>query len=378
MKIVVTGSHFTPAQAVIEKLLKLPDMEIVYIGRKYARDDDKVLSAESKILPKLGIKFIPIIAGKFNRFFSIQTIISFLKTPVGFVQSFYYVVKEQPDLILSFGGFTGMPVVVCGWFLSVPSIIHEQGLKMGLSNSVSSLFADKLAVSFENFKPPFFAEDKVIVTGNPVRSEILDENISPDPEIKNFIEKAKNKPLILITAGNQGSHKINLMVEDKLPELTEDFALIHQTGESKYDDFSNLKKNISENYLVKKWIDGRDLSYILESVDLVVCRGGINTLTELALKSTPALIVPIPVGSEQRNNALYFSKLGMGEVLEDKKLTPDLFFEKIKQMLKRKAALKNSAKNPKSAIILGAADKLVQEILLFKNSQDTYNLDLKG
>lgn len=374
MKIVVTGSHFTPAQAVIEKLQQVEDIEIIYFGRKYARDDDKALSAESKVLPKLGIKFIPIIAGKFNRFFSLQSLVSLFKTPIGFIQSFYYLLKEQPDLILSFGGFTGMPVVVCGWFLSVPSIIHEQGLKMGLSNSISSLFAYKVAVSFEDFKSPFFTRDKIIVTGNPVRSEMLDENISPDIEIKNFIDKAKNKPLILITAGNQGSHKINLMAEDKLSELTKEYALIHQTGESKYDDFSNLKKNASENYLVKKWIAGRDLSYILENADLVVCRGGINTLTELALKSTPALIIPIPVGSEQKENADYFSKLSLGEVLEDKTLTPDLFLGKIKQMLKRKAALKNSARNAKDAVIPGAAEKLVQEVLLFKNTQENLSI----
>src|SRR3990167_5293302 len=99
MKVLITGSHFTPAQAVIEKLLEIPDLEIVYLGRKYARDDDKALSVESKILPELGVKFIPISAGKLNRFFSFGTIISLLKTPIGFIQSFYYLIKEKPDLI---------------------------------------------------------------------------------------------------------------------------------------------------------------------------------------------------------------------------------------------------------------------------------------
>jgi UDP-N-acetylglucosamine--N-acetylmuramyl-(pentapeptide) pyrophosphoryl-undecaprenol N-acetylglucosamine transferase len=166
MKVLITGSHFTPAQAVIEKLLEVPDLEIVYLGRRFARDDDKAASVESRILPKLGVRFIPITAGKLNRFFSFGTIISFLKTPVGFIQSFYYLLKEQPDLIVSFGGFTGMPVVVCGWLLSIPSLIHEQSLKMGLSNWISSFFADRVATSFKETKlPGLLNAEKIVVTG---------------------------------------------------------------------------------------------------------------------------------------------------------------------------------------------------------------------
>ena len=323
MKILITGSHFTPAQAVIEKLLEIPDLEIVYLGRKYARDDDKAASVESQILPKLGVKFIPIIAGKLNRFFSIYTIISFLKTPVGFFQSFYYLIKEKPDLIVSFGGFTGMPVVVCGWFLSIPSLIHEQSLKMGLSNLISGFFASKIALSFEETKVlSYLNSGKITVTGNPIRKEFLNPE-KPSKEIKSFIESAKkrDRDLVLITAGNQGSHFINLTVEDKLLELTKIASVIHQTGDSKFDDYSNLEKHQSENYLISKWIKGEDMSFILDHADLVISRAGMNTLLELAIKSVPALMIPIPVGREQKQNAFFFKKLGLGEVLNEKEIT---------------------------------------------------------
>lgn len=379
MKILVTGSHFTPAQAVIEKLLEVPDLEIVYLGRKYARDDDKAASVESKILPDLGVKFIPLIAGRLNRFFSFYSLIALLKTPIGFIQSFYYLLKEKPDLIVSFGGFTGMPVVICGWFLSVPSLIHEQSLKMGLSNLISSIFANKIAVSFKNMNLPGFINDKkVIVIGNPIRKEILTPQ-KPSKEIKTFLESAnrRKKPLILITAGNQGSHFINLIVEDKLLELTKFASLIHQTGDSKYDDYSNLEKHQSENYLVDKWIDGGDLSYILDSTDLVISRGGMNTLIELALKSAPSLMIPLPVGSEQKNNVAYFRKLGLGESLDEKKITPEIFIEKIKEMLSQKVYWKKSASQSKTAVILDAEKKLVQEILLMLNNQENYHLLFK-
>ena len=378
MKILITGSHFTPAQAVIEKLLEIPDIKIVYLGRKYARDNDKALSSESKILPGLGIKFIPITAGKLNRFFSLQTIISLLKTPLGFLQSFYYLMKEQPDLIVSFGGFTGLPVVVCGWFLSIPALVHEQGLKMGLANLISSFFAEKIAVSFSDFKIPVFLNaDKFIVTGNPIRKEFMILQAHPGKQIEDFTKTKTVKPLILITAGSQGSHRINLLVEDKLTELTNLARIVHQTGDSKFDDFTNLKKNESDSYLVTKWISPADLSYLLERSDLAVTRAGMNTLMELALKSVPALIIPIPVGNEQKNSAKYFSIHGLGKALEEKNLSPEKFLAEIREMLNKKKSLKKSAISFKEEIILDGDNRLVQEILLVLHRLQNPGLSFK-
>lgn len=378
MKVLITGSHFTPAKAVIEKLLEIPNTEIVYLGRKLARDDDNALSVESKILPGLGVKFIPITAGKLNRFLSLGTVISFLKTPVGFIQSFYHILKVQPDLIVSFGGFTGLPVVVSGWCLSIPSLVHEQGLKMGLSNLISGFFANKIAVSFEDFKKPkLLNPEKFIVTGNPVRKEFLQPQVANSKDIGDFVKSKSAKPLILVTAGNQGSHKINLLVEDTLEQLTEFAQLIHQTGDSKYDDFSNLKKHESNSYLVKKWIDSPDLSFSSDKADLVISRAGINTLIELALKSTPALMVPISIGTEQKNNAKYFANIGLGETIEEEKLTPKIFLDKIKEMLSKKEKLKKSAETVKKNIILHGEQRLVQEILIIENGLRNPGLNFK-
>lgn len=372
MKIVITGSHFTPAQSVIEKLLENPDIEIVYFGRKYARDNDKAPSVESKILPELGIKFIPITAGRLNRFFSFYTLVSFLKTPIGFIQSFYHLLKEKPDLIVSLGGFTGMPVVINGWLLSVPSLIHEQSLKMGLSNFISGIFADKVAVSFDNFKKPAFINpEKFIVTGNPIRKEFMNPQKAPSKKVKDFVTSAhkRKKPVILVTAGNQGSHFMNLLVEDKMEHITKQAAIIHQTGDSKYDDYANLEKHQTENYLVHKWIDAEDISYIMDNADLIISRAGINTLLEISLKSVPTLMIPIPVGSEQKENARFFARNGLGEMLEEKKLTPDIFMEKVNYALSNKTPLKKAASKSKNLVILDADKRLLQEILIMLNTR---------
>lgn len=379
MKVLVTGSHFSPAQAFIEKLAEIEEVEIIYLGRKFTREGDSSKSAESQIFPRLGVKFIPITAGKLNRFISIESIISILKIPTGFIQAFYYLLKEQPDLIISFGGYTGLPVVICGYLLSIQSIIHEQGLKMGLANYISAFFADKVAVSFKNFKVPvFLSTDKFIITGNPVRKEFLVPGNSPGDEIKNFVGSIKGgTPLLLVTAGNQGSHKINLLVEDKLTELTKNVSVIHQTGDSKFDDFGNLKKFESKNYLVKKWIDAVDLNFVMERTNLAVCRAGINTLIELSLKSVPTLIIPISIGNEQKNNAKFFSGLGLGESSDEINLTPETFIKKIISMLRNRKKLKVSARNAKNKIILGAEKRLVQEVLLMDNLRKNPGLNFR-
>jgi len=128
MKILVTGAHFTPAVAVIEEFKKRPNIEIVYIGRNTTREGDTSPSIESQVLPDLGIKFIPIITGRLQKDFTLFTIPSLLKIPIGFMQALFFILGEKPDVILSFGGYVAVPLVFIGWLFSIPIIVHEQTL----------------------------------------------------------------------------------------------------------------------------------------------------------------------------------------------------------------------------------------------------------
>jgi UDP-N-acetylglucosamine--N-acetylmuramyl-(pentapeptide) pyrophosphoryl-undecaprenol N-acetylglucosamine transferase len=148
MKILLTGTHFTPAQALIEQLQALPEIEMVYIGRRSTREGDKTESIESQVLPKMGVRFLPLISGRLSRNFSIWTLISLLKLPFGFIQSFWFVMKESPDVIVSFGGYLAVPVIFWGWWFSIPIVIHEQTLRLGLANRLSLPMASKIALAF--------------------------------------------------------------------------------------------------------------------------------------------------------------------------------------------------------------------------------------
>ncbi|MBU0999920.1 UDP-N-acetylglucosamine--N-acetylmuramyl-(pentapeptide) pyrophosphoryl-undecaprenol N-acetylglucosamine transferase [Patescibacteria group bacterium] len=367
MKILVTGTHFTPAIATIEELRKTSGVDVVYVGRKTTQEGDKTASVESQILPAKGIKFIPIIAGRLQRVLTLYTIPSLFKIPIGFIQAFYIVLSEKPDVILSFGGYVAVPVVFLGWLLSVPIVIHEQTLVSGLANKISALFADKICLSFvSKFS---LKKENTILTGNPIRKEILQPENKPDLIYERIFKTAKQKnlPVLLVTGGNQGSHILNTAVEKALDELTKIALIIHVTGDNKFNDFGRLKNKQNDHYLVKKWI-GDGWGAMLSKIDLVISRAGINTLTELAFLGKPALVIPIPYlyQDEQNKNAEYFKGLGLAGILPQSKLSAESLFKEIESALRNLPLLTKAALGAKSVVITSAAKRIALETILLK------------
>lgn len=371
MKILVTGTHFTPAVAVIEELKKIEETEIVYVGRKTTMEGDNTRSTESKVLPSLRVKFIPMIAGRLQRALTLYTISSLLKIPIGFIQALYIVLSEKPDVILSFGGYVAVPIVFWGWLWSVPIIIHEQTLISGLANKISALFADQICLSFApNFS---IQKENIILTGNPIRKEVLQPQNKLASGYERIFKVAQRQklPVLLITGGNQGSHILNLAVEGILNKLTKVVSVIHVTGDNKFHDFERLEKLQNDHYLTKKWISD-EWGAVLSKIDLVISRAGINTLTELASLGKPALVIPIPYlyQDEQNKNAKYFEKLGLVRILPQSKLSAEALFINIRIMLSDLNQLIEKAKKAKKIIVPDAAKRLALEtILLAKNPE---------
>lgn len=370
MKIVIAGTHFTPAQATIEELTKNPDHKVVYLGRGTTLEGDSTPSLESIVLPKIGIKFIPITAGRLQRSFTMYTIPSLLKIPVGFLQAFYFLIKEKPDVVVSYGGYIGLPVVIAAWFLSIPIIVHQQTLVAGLATQISSIFASKIAVSF---KQSLKKSPKWVLTGNPIRKKLLEPDSKISTEIKNFIHQASGAklPIILITGGNQGSHFINQLFLKVLNDLLKVTFVIHQTGDSSFKDFDQLCEvrqtlKHQERYLLKKWINASDWCEILKEASLVITRGGVNTLSELAFFGTPSLIIPIPYlyQDEQNKNAKFFVELGLARVLPQSEVTAKKMLEIIQEMLDHLDNYKKNALKAREFIIVDAAKRLAQEVIL--------------
>lgn len=364
MKILITGGHLSPALSVIEKL---KGEDILYVGRKHALEGDKAFSLEYQTIKSLGIPFFSITTGRLQRKFTRYTIPSFLKFPLGFSQSFFILKRFKPDVVLGFGGYVSWPIIVMSSFLKIPVVIHEQTLEAGMTNKMAARFAVKICISFESSKR-FFPIKKVVLTGNPLRKEIIEEN--QKSKIINHESKGE-LPLLYVTGGSLGSHFINNLVKDTVVKLIKDFQIIHQTGDSnKYKDFDTLLKiknelgEDGENYTVRKFLTPAESAESLQKADLVVARAGINTVTELLFLGKPSLLIPLPFAqnNEQLKNARFLKAQGLGEILEQKKITAEVFLNTLEKMNKNINSYKENSSKSKALVDRDAALRIVEVV----------------
>jgi UDP-N-acetylglucosamine--N-acetylmuramyl-(pentapeptide) pyrophosphoryl-undecaprenol N-acetylglucosamine transferase len=197
--------------------------------------------------------------------------------------------------------------------MNIPSIIHEQNFIPGLANKLSAKFADKICVSFEDSKK-YFPSKKVVFTGNPVRSEILN------------ISKPLNYQLsvtVLIFGGSQGAHNININLINSLDNflpIKEKIKFIHITGENDFEIVKNAYKNNGFTAEVHKYLYNIETAY--KNATLVVCRAGATTIAELIALKMPAILIPYPYSTEdhQKANAKYLVDNGCAILIEEKEI----------------------------------------------------------
>lgn len=330
-RLVLTGGHAaTTAVAVVEEIRSQnKKWKLYWIGVKNAIEGKKVVTLESEVLPRLGVKFLSLTTGRLQRKFTLYTIPSFLKIPIGFVQSLYYLLKIKPRAVLSFGGFASFPVVFNAKLLGIPVIIHEQTAAAGRANLASSKFATKIALAREESKK-YFKNSEIVVTGNPVMKEI--QKVQP---IADKIEK----PVIYVTGGSRGSQSINDSVEAILKKLLSKYKVIHQTGGLDYLKFSEIRQKLPQalrdNYEVFIRVNPLEISKIYSQSTLIVSRSGANTTSEIMIIRRPAIMIPLPISymDEQTENAKVAKKWGISEIISQANLTPEKLLSTIEKTI---------------------------------------------
>lgn len=331
-------------------------------------EGEKALSAESKIVPGLGVKFIPVVSGRLQRRFTRHTISSIFRIPFSFLQSFGLLLKIKPDAILSFGGYVSVPIVISGWFLRIPVLTHEQTVVFGLSSRINSFFAKKIAVSFPQ-SLAFFPKNKAILTGNPIRKEIFEVN-------KSLIIQSSNLPIIYVTGGNQGAHAINMAVMEILPKLLEKYIVVHQCGDRDYEFLNQQSaalrlhsgqvndQQLMKNYFLTPYIGPGDIGWVLNKADLIISRSGANTVCELAALGKPSILIPIPwtYQDEQTKNAQMLKSAGIAEILPQDELSSQTLLSKINEMFKNLKDYQKHKEDAKKLVNLDASEKIAEEI----------------
>lgn len=329
--VIVSGGHVTPAISLINEIEKDKGWKIYYFGTRFSPANRKVNTFEFETLSKKGsICFVHIFAGKLDRVFRLKTILNFLKIPIGFFQALFQLLKIRPKVIISFGGYTSLPVVIMGWFLGIPSIAHEQTPILGLANRLGIPFVKKIAVSYPELMRKL-PKSKTVFTGNLVRPEIFNQEVSKNSIFFKFLAQNTEKPLIYITGGKSGAKIINRVIQRVKPRLEKEFLVIHQIGTDE-----SLEREIGENYISVRYLGADDIGPVLNGACLVVSRAGANITFDLLALGKPAILIPIPssAGDEQRKNASFLKDVGLAKIIEQDHLNERILFESIFNMAK--------------------------------------------
>jgi UDP-N-acetylglucosamine--N-acetylmuramyl-(pentapeptide) pyrophosphoryl-undecaprenol N-acetylglucosamine transferase len=354
MKVVVsgggTGGHIYPALALIREIQKETDnAEFLYIGTEKG--------LESKLVPRENIPFKSIHITGFKRKLSFENVKTILRFMKGVSRSKQILKEFQADVVIGTGGYVCGPVVYAASKLGIPTIIHEQNSVPGLTNKFLSRYVDRIAVCFSEAKS-FFPEEKVVMTGNPRASEVLNQD-----GIKGRISAGLNltDPVVLIVGGSRGARPINdavvqsLMVFGKRP-----YQVLYVTGEVHYE---KVKKEVElsgspKNVVVKPFV--HNMPQVLAGIDLTVARAGATTLAELTSLGIPSILIPSPyvTNNHQEKNARSLSDHGAAKLLLEKDLTRDTLLESIDQILLNESSLQEMKQEAKKLGIPDSAQRL--------------------
>lgn len=363
-----TGGHFFPLLFVaqeIKKILKekgFDNFQIFYLGGE---------PFKKELLEKENIKVILTPQVKLRRYFSLENFIDLLKFPFSFFISFYHLFRILPNIIFSKGGPGSLPVIIAGWLLRIPIIIHESDSIPGLTNKISSFFAKKIAVAFD-FAVDYFPKNKTFVVGQPIDIYSLNE-----PALISDYERFglnNQKKVVLVLGGSQGSVFLNDLIVSALPELLNFTQVVHQTGEKHYQNIylyargillEKNKEKINDYHPFPLFLN-RDLINLMKISDLIVARAGSGTIFEIAAIGKPSILIPIDektAGKHQILNALIYKKYGACQVIEEKNAKPHILVYEIKKVLSNSHLYESMSKAALSFAKLNASQKLSEEII---------------
>lgn len=366
MKILLAGGgtagHINPALAIAGTVKeKIKSSEILYVGAKGGM--------EETLVPQAGYRFKSITVSGFKRSFSPSAIahnIATAKRAVTSSMEAKKIIKEfKPDICVGTGGYVSGPVLRTAAKMGIPTIIHEQNAFPGITNKMLAKNAKVVMLANPDAKERMGGNYNFVVTGNPVRKEI----ITADKETARKQLKLDERPVILSFGGSLGARKINESVAGYISRSGKDkkYQIIHAYG--KYGKwFPDLVKekgcNIDEcdNLDIREFIN--DMPICLAAADLVVCRAGAMTLSELQVQGKPAILIPSPNVAEnhQFHNAMSFVNANAGSVIEEKDLTEEILIETVDKMVSDSDKLKEYSINAKKMAIVDSNERILSII----------------
>ena len=350
-----TGGHINPAISIADYAKAHNDnFEALFIGTQRG--------LEHKLVPKAGynIKYIDI-AG-FNRKNLLKNV-SVMKKLIKARKDCRRIIREfKPDCVVCTGGYVSGPVIMAAAKEGIPSLIHEQNVYPGLTVKGSEKYVKYLAVSFDETVKLMKEKDKCVVTGNPIRTEIINANKESARE-----KLGIDKPFVLAFGGSLGAQRINDTVVSTIPKLKENggIKLLFGTGERNYENvknaaYANGLTDEDKDIEIIPYID--NMAEVMAAADIVIARSGAITVSELAAMGKPSILIPSPnvVRNHQEQNAREFEKAGAAAVITEDELTSERLYNEIIRMLGDDNCLKNMSNNLKAIAKTDALEKIYE------------------
>jgi UDP-N-acetylglucosamine--N-acetylmuramyl-(pentapeptide) pyrophosphoryl-undecaprenol N-acetylglucosamine transferase len=326
-----TGGHFYPLIAVAEAVRERCKERKIIPPNLYYMAPNKY---NARALFDNEMEFIQVPAGKVRRYFSVLNVTDIFKTAIGCVMAIFKMYSLFPDVVFAKGGFASFPALFAAKLLRIPVIIHESDSKPGRVSAWAGRFASRIAVSYPGAAHYFTKHpDRVALTGNPIRKEIL---IPLTNGAHEFLNLEEGTPVILILGGSQGSQNINDVIIQALPELLNRYQIIHQTGKSNLEEIVSTSKVILKDHLYGyryhpfDYLNELAMRMSAGVADIIVSRAG-STIFEIAAWGIPSIIIPLPnsVSHDQTANAFAYAESGAASAIEENNLTSHILIEEI-------------------------------------------------
>ena len=347
-----TGGHIYPAIAIANELKsRFPDAEFLFVGAK-----DKM---EMQKVPQAGYKIEGLWIAGLQRKLTVQNMMFPFKLISSLWKSRQIINKFKPDVVIGTGGFASGPLLQVANSRNIPTVVQEQNSYPGITNKLLSKKANKICVAYENLER-FFPKEKIVLTGNPVREDLLNIDAKRNEAITHFNLDA-NKKTLLVLGGSLGARRINQLIEKEIYNIVpKDIQVIWQCGKfyiNEYKHFSDGK-----NVQVLDFIDRMDLVYA--AADFVISRAGASSVSELCLVGKPTIFIPSPNVAEdhQTKNAKAIVDKNGAILLRENELD-EKFETTFSNLISDESLQKELSQNIKSLAKPNATKDIVEEII---------------
>lgn len=366
MKVIIaaagTGGHINPGIAIANKIKeKEPSSEIIFIGTNRGLEND--------LVPRAGYALKTIQAYGFNRKISLDNFKKMYKTFCSIGEVKRIMEEFRPDIVIGTGGYICIPVGMAAKKKQIPIVLHESNAFPGIAIKMLSKKAETILLGFEDAKARIPNTKKTVVTGTPTKVKNLNISHNKKSQLIEQLGLQEKLPIALCFGGSQGAQSINESLTQIITKKkNNNYQIVWAAGPAQYE---KVKEKLEECQMDIEHLDKvkivpyiYNMEEIMNIVDLVVCRSGAMTITEISNVGKPAIFIPFPFATEnhQEYNARVLEKVDAAKIILDKNLTADLLNDMIENLVKDKEKLRKMGENAKDISIENVEENIYREI----------------